>query len=59
MMHVRIFFPEIAFDNYRDFLVYVYNDLESLGKWTEIIELVKSKPKGQPFDFQYATQEGK
>ena len=58
-MHVRSSsISEIAFDNYKDFLVYVYNDLETQGKWNEIIEMVKNKPKGQPFDFKYATQEG-
>ena len=38
--------------------MYVYNDLARQGKWNEIIAMVKNKPKGQPFDFEYATQEG-
>ena len=50
---------EIAFDNYVDFLKFVYTMTKSEGKVDEIIHMIKTTPKGRPFDFEYNTQEGK
>ena len=56
MVHIS---GEIAFDNYVDFLKFVYNMIKIEGKIDEIIVMIKTTPKGRPFNFQYNTQEGK
>lgn len=48
----------MRFDNYREFLLYVYNSLMSEGKIEEIVQDVKQQPKGPAFDFDKNTQEG-
>ena len=57
---ISIYFSEdvMSFDNYREFLLYVYNTLVSEGKIDEMIEWVKNQPKGPAFDFDRNTEEG-
>ena len=49
---------QIAFDNYREFLLYMFNSLVADGKIDEILGLIKSQPKGKVFNFESNTQEG-
>ena len=46
------------FDNYKEFLLYCLNSMVAEGKVDEILELVKSQPKGKAFNFEMNTQEG-
>ena len=48
----------VQFDNYKEFLLYVYNTIHASGKVDEIIDKVRSQPKTRPFDYNYNTQEG-
>ena len=53
-------FPEpMHFENYREFLLYHFNSLVAEGKPIEILQAIKAKPRGQTFDFELNTLEGK
>ena len=47
------------FENYREFLLYHFNSLVAEGKPGEILQAIKAKPRGQTFDFELNTLEGK
>ena len=54
-----IFFLEtIEFGNYKEFLLYIFNDVHSTGKLDDVIYKMKHQPKAKPFDYNYNTQEG-
>ena len=53
------FSDELHFNDYKEYLQYVYNNLMNTGKITETIELIRQQAKSKPFDYEFNTQEGK
>ena len=48
----------IEFASYKEFLLYIFNNVRSTGKLDDVIFKVKNQPKTKPFDYNYNTQEG-
>ena len=46
------------FDDYQQYLKYVYNSLLENGQVSEVIEVVKNQKNGKPFDYEFNTKEG-
>ena len=46
------------FDNYKEYLKYVYNSAHAAGKICEIVEMVKNQPRNIPFDYEFNTVDG-
>ena len=57
-MKYIFFLDTIEFDNYKEFLLYIFNDVRSTGKLDDVIYKVKHQPNAKPFDYNYNTQEG-
>ena len=53
------FSETMHFDNYKEFLLYTLNSMIAEGKIQEILDMVKSQPKGKSFNFDLNTQEGR
>ena len=48
----------IQFEDYKEYMKYVYKTLLDNGQITEVIELVKSEKNGKPIDYEFNTKEG-
>ena len=48
----------IQFDDYKEYMKYVYKTLLDNGQLSTVIELVKTQKSGKPFDYEFNTKEG-
>ena len=47
----------IHFDDYKEYMKYVYKTLLDNGQLSAVIELVKTQKSGKPFDYKCNTKE--
>ena len=48
----------IQFDDYKEYMKYVYKTLLDNGQLSAVIELVKTQKSAKPFDYAFNTKEG-
>ena len=48
----------IQFDDYKEYMKYVYKTLLDNGQLSAVIELVKTQKSGKPFNYEFNTKEG-
>ena len=57
-MHVENISDYIQFDDYKEYMKYMYKTLLDNDQLSAVIELVKTQKSGKPFDYVLNTKEG-